>query len=192
MTPETPPSERLVARAAVDAFGGRPGGHRYYDEDESHSVDIVKCDGTPSVELATYSTVSLHQYPNFLDDKDIRTEFAGVADSGVEQFSNALSTAAFFVIKDRWLAAPGVVFPGILNAYSLGTRMEHVLWYPPYPWEPLGSLSVNADLTVHWLLAVPIHESERQYLMEHGYFELENLFERKQVEYWNLRRSPVA
>jgi hypothetical protein len=51
---------------------------------------------------------------------------------------------------------------------------------------------VRADLTVHWLLAIPIHESERKYLTEHGYFEFENLFERKQVPYWDLRRRPVT
>jgi hypothetical protein len=135
VTSGTPESERVVARAAVQAFGGRRAGHRYYDEDESHAVDIVQCDGTPSSEQTTYSTVSLHRYPNILDAQDVRTEFAGVAESDVELFPNALSSAAFFVIKDGWLAAPGVVFPGILTGYSMGTRMEHVLWYPPFPLE---------------------------------------------------------
>jgi antitoxin YqcF len=185
-------SVRAVATAARAGFGGSCDGHRYYDRDESHSVDIVRCVGAPTEGYAIQSTISLHLHPNLLDGKDVRTELAAVADVKIEAMANVLSTAAFFVIKNNWLAAPGVVFPEILEGYDLPTSMEHVLWYPPFPWEQLSATMVSPDLTVHWLLGIPIYDSERRHLEHYGYFELEKLFDRKRVPFFDLTRQPVV
>jgi hypothetical protein len=165
---------------------------RWADAREEHTVSILTCVDAPSPGLTTYSTVSLHLYPNLLDDQDIRTEIVGVVESSATAFPDALSTAAFYVIKDRWLVAPGVVFPGILLDYDLGTEMEHVMWAPPFEWEALKRVSIEPDLTVHWLIAIPIYESERQFLLKHGYFKFEDLLEQNEVEYFDLSRRPVA
>jgi hypothetical protein len=165
---------------------------RYLDEPEQHSVDLVKCDDSPWSGYTTYSTVSLHLFPNMLEGDDVRVELAGVAETGIDQFPNLISTAAFYVIKDRWLAAPGVVFPDLLREYDLRTRMEHLMWAPPFAWETLRKVAVSSELAVHWLLAIPIYESERRFLLDRGYFEFEDLLEREDTQYFDLGRPPVA
>ena len=80
------------------------------------------CLDRPTAGFATYSTIGLHEAPNLLDGKDIRVEVAGVADTAVVEFANLLATAAFYVIKDSWLCAPGVVFPGLVSDYGLPRR----------------------------------------------------------------------
>jgi hypothetical protein len=187
-----PDSVRAAATAARAEIGGACEANRYYDANESHSVDIVRCAGVPEHGYAVQTTVSLHLNPNRLDDDDIRTELVAVAGREIEHMANALSTAAFYVMKNGWLAAPGVVFPGILTGYPLPTSMEHLLWYPPFPWEGLSAVAISDDLTIHWLLGIPIYESERRYLDEHGFFELENLFDEVGLSYFDLGRRPVT
>jgi hypothetical protein len=184
---------RLVTLAAGRAIGGahrRLG--RWADPREENTVSILTCVDSPSTGYSTYSTVSLHEHENRLDGRDIRTELAGVAETTVTAYPDVLSTAAFYVIKDQWLVAPGVVFPGLLLDYELGTEMEHIMWAPPFPWAPLQSVEISPDLTVHWLVAVPIYESERQFLLLNGYFEFEDRLEAGDTQYFDLRRPRVA
>lgn len=135
---------RSVARAAAAAFGGHPQVSRFYDEDESHSVDILTCADRPVPGLCTYSTVTLHRSINRLDGTDVRTEMVGVARKSATMFANLLATAAFFVAKNGWLRAPGVVFPDLVREYGLSDSMQHILWTPPFAWDELGSVSTTA------------------------------------------------
>jgi len=187
-----PETARAVARAAAAAFGGKPEVHAHRDEDRSHSVDIVACRDRPSPGLVSYSTLTLHAVPNKIEDDDIRVELAGVAEEGVTDFPNLLATAAFYIIKNRWKAGPGIVFPSLLQEYSLSKTLEHLLWVEPFEWTQLGSVDVGGGLSVHWLLGVPISESERQYLLDNGYWKFEALMIEREVDYWDLNRRPVV
>src|SRR6266496_2950967 len=184
-------SGRAVARAAAAAIGGDPVVRRHYDASESTSVDIVQFRDRPSPGFSTYSTLSLHHATNILDGIDIRIEILGVASSMLADFPNLLATAAFYVIKDRWLCAPGVVFPNLLADYSLSRVLTHLLFVPPSPWETLSSVEVAPETTIHWLLAIPISDTEHRFLTEHGYNELEKLFDSKRIEYFDLERTPA-
>lgn len=183
---------RIVARAAATAFGGEPRVDRFYDEPEPHSVDVLTCVDRPTPGFSTYSTVSLHAATNLLEGADIRVEVAGIAPRGVAEFPNVLATAAFRVIKDGWLCAPGVVFPALLSDYGLSSTMEHVLWAPPSPWEELSSVEIVDDLSVHWLLAIPISEAERSFLVDRGYDVLEALLAEHEAEYFDLERESLV
>jgi hypothetical protein len=185
-------SGKAVARAAAAAFGGAPRVDRFYDEDESHSVDQMTCDGRPMAGFTTYSTLTIHTVPNLLDDADVRIEMAGVAGDHVATFPNMIASAAFRVIVDRWLCAPGVVFQGLVSEYDLSSTLQHILWVPPFPWEQLGAVELGDELAVHWLLAVPISEAERTFLNEHGYNVFEALMADRQVEYFDLERPSIV
>lgn len=183
---------RRVAKSAAAVFGGVASVQRFYDADESHSIGILTCKGAPQGSFFTYSTVGVHEVPNLLDDKEVRVELAGVAASAETEYQNMLATAAFQVLKEGWLAAPGVVFPDLVSEYGLSESLEHLLWVPPFPWEELNAVEVSSTLTVHWLLGVPIAESERRLLIDQGYSALTRLLEEHDVEYYDLHRQPVA
>jgi antitoxin YqcF len=186
------PAQKAVARAAANAFGGIPIVQRYYDREESHWVDVLICRDRPVPGLSTYSTVTLHAALNDLDGKVVRVEFAGVAPNSLGSYPGMLATAAFNVLKDSWLAAPGVVFPSIVKDYDLSTTLDHIFWAPPIPWPQLGSFTIDEESTVQWLLAVPISESERRFVFDHGFDQTEALFAQHEIEYFDLERSPVV
>jgi hypothetical protein len=122
----------------------------------------------------------------------VRVEVAGVAHKHGSEFPNLLATAALFVIRNSWLCAPGVVFPSLLSEYHLSSTLEHVLWVPPFPWEQLGAVEIGPGTRVHWLLAVPISEAERQLLDERGFDAFEALFAELEVEYFDLERASIV
>lgn len=180
-------------KAARAAFGGDEWNVRnYYDEPETTTVDILECPGRPTEGFSTYSTVGLYLETNLMDDKDIRVELAGVAPSSAERFTNMLAHASFNLIKDGWLCAPGVVFPSLVAEYDLSSTLEHVVWMPPSPWEELGSVTLAPDRDVHWLLGIPISESERAFLHENGYDAVDDLFAEHGVPYYDIDREPLV
>jgi hypothetical protein len=187
-----PETGRAAARAAAAAFGCKPETiFKYADVDESYHVDILSCKDRPSPGLVSYSTLGVHLVPNLLDDEDFRVELAGIAEDTVEKFPNLLSTAAFYVIKDRWHVAKGIVFEDLVTMYKLSKTLQHVMWVEPHEWEELAGVDVGG-LTINWMLAVPISESERQYLYDNGYYKLQEVFIDREVEYWDLNRRPVV
>jgi hypothetical protein len=193
-TPPVPQTGAAVAKAVRDAVGGHPAVQRYYDEAEANWVDIMRWPDRPTLEMVTYSTLSLHLAPNVLEREDIRVEIAGVAPKSASRFENLLSTAAFFVMKDHWLCAPGVVFPDLIPRYcpELSSTLQHLLFMEPFPWSHLSSVDVGADLQVHWLFAMPISEAERVFLLKNGYNKLEALFESADVQYMDLARESMV
>jgi hypothetical protein len=187
-----PETGRAAARAPAAAVGGKPLTiDNYADVDESHHVDILSCKDRPSPGLVSYSTLGVHLVPNLLDDEDFRVELAGIAEDTVEKFPNLLSTAAFYVIKDRWHVAKGIVFEDLVTRYKLSKTLQHLMWVEPHEWEELAGVDVGG-LSINWMLAVPISESERQYLFDNGYHKLQELFIDREVEYWDLNRRSVV
>jgi hypothetical protein len=189
---KAPETARAAARAAAEALGGSPRVTRYHDDNEEHSVDILSCEDRPTPGYTSLSTVTLHRYENRLDDQDIRVELAATAESSAEAMANVLATSAFNVMKDGWLAAPGVVFPGLLQEYGLSETLEHVLWVEPFAYEQLADVDLGEGIRAHWLMAVPISEAERQFLVSEGYDALEKRFEETELEYFNLERPSLV
>ena len=183
---------RYLAQAAAQTFGGTASVYRFYDKDESHSVGILSCTDAPQEGFSTYSTIGVHEATNMLEGTDVRVELAGVTPTEADGFANLLATAAFQVSKEGWLAAPGVVFPNLFREYGLSDTLEHILWVEPFPWESLGSVEASHELTVHWLLGIPLADTEREYLEQEGYFGLESLFEQHDLAYYDLHRATVV
>ncbi|MGV8082250.1 MAG: suppressor of fused domain protein [Coriobacteriia bacterium] len=185
-------SGRVAAKAIHDAIGGKPEVRRYRDDSEMWYVDVAIFADRPGEDLTTYSTIGVHAYPNAVDGRDIPTELSIVAATSATSVPNMLVEAAFLIMKDKWICAPGVVFPNLVAEYALSRTMRHLLWCPPFPWEQLGSVDLGEGLRAHWLLAVPISDAERDFLFDHGYLELERLFEEKEILHYDLNRKSAV
>lgn len=184
---------KLIAKSASAAFGGKPKVRRYYDEDEKSWVDILECVDSPVKGVTSYSTIGLFEYPIHVDGKrlEVRTEFVGACDSRVSEFSNCLSTAAFCVINSDWGVAPGKIFNDVISMYKLSATMNHILFIPPFLWDDRLQTTEVGGRKVAWLLAVPIAESEMCFAEREGVVKLEEIFEEKQIDIFNLDRKPV-
>jgi antitoxin YqcF len=185
-------SGKAAARKVAAVFGGTPQIHRHYDVPEQHFIDILSCEDRPSEGLVSYSTLGLHLHPNVIDDVDVRVELCGMAPKDVPDFANVVATCAFNVIKDGWRCAPGIAHPDVVRMYTPDTIMRHIVFAEPFPWEELGTVHLPGDITAHWLMVVPISESEYVYMHEEGWGALEDLLEKADIDYPDLNRSPVV
>ena len=183
-------SAKAAARKVRDVFGCAPKIYRHYDVPEEHFIDILSCEDRPAG-VTSYSTLGLHEYPNLIDEDDIRVELCGTAAIAMTDFANVLGTCAFNVIKDQWRAFPAIAHPDVVKMYYPEAKMRHVCFAESL-WDDLHTVHLPGDLIVHWLTVIPISESEFVYMHEQGWSELEKLFMEKEIDYWDLNRTPVV
>jgi antitoxin YqcF len=185
-------SAKAAARKVRDAFGGTPKFHRHYDVPEQHYIDILSAEDRPREGLTSYSTLALHEYPNLIDEDDIRVELCGTAETSMASFANVVATCAFNVIKDQWRAFPAIAYPDVVKMYYPELTMQHIAFAESFLWEDLYTVHLPGDLTVHWLMVIPISESEYVHMHQNGWDALEKLFMEKEIDYWDLNRAPVV
>lgn len=191
--PTLPVTRRIVSRHASKVLGGESSVHAFYDESEDNVVAIVTCSGTPSGRLTAVSTASLHATPNLLEDDDIRVELLLVTDSCYVEAANVLATSAFDVVKDGWLAAPGVVFPNAVSEYYRDATTPHLMWTEPFDFPELSSVQLESlEDDVHWLQGVPLTESERAFLVDSGFDTLSERLEAADAPYYDIMRQSVV
>jgi len=192
--PEVSPENKQIARHAAAALGGRPRVTKFWDEAHERSVDILICADRPAPGLTSYSTLALSDTPLLRKgcEYPVRVELVGACDSNVEDFANALGTAALFVITDRWFCRPGVVFKTLISMYQLSKTMEHLYFTAPSLWPELNKTLTLSAKTVTWLWAIPISDSESDYIASSGDAQFESLLERSNAEVFNIDRPSVV
>ena len=115
-----------------------------------------------------------------------------IAPTATQRVENLVAHAAFNLIKDSWLAAPGVTYPSLVTEYEMSDTLEHVTLIAPGLHPGLGSLELDGMPAVHWLMLLPISESEYEFLVGEGLDDLENRLESSDAPYWDLTRQPVV
>ncbi len=188
--PTVTETTKTVAKKAASVIGGNPTVHTYWDDDEQSHVGLLSAADRPVTGVTAYSTAGLAEHQVYMGDKEVpfRLEFCGACGSQFDSFDRVIATAAFFVINSRWYCEPGMIFDGLISMYDASPTMEHLFFLPPFLWEDLGELQVG-DLTVAWLLAVPISEAERSFAVRHGWDSLEDLFVERQIDIFDLERA---
>jgi hypothetical protein len=191
--PKPSPDNRTVAQTVGNVFGGDWKVHDYYDDARRSHVDLLSAKDRPERGVSSFATIGLSDHPIYKDGKPLkkpRVELVGACASTFSKFPNVLATAAFEVINDRQFIAPGIVFPGAVSRYLRNTPMRNILFVPPFLWEGLDTLELPTK-TVAWLLAVPISDSELKFAIKEGPAKLEDIFAEKQIDIFDIRRSPV-
>lgn len=183
--------KKEIARKLLDDVGGTPRVYAFKDE-SGKEIDIFCGDDSPIEHVSSYSTVGLSDYTlnKKIDDKSLRAEIIGSTDSMNDLFPNIISDCAFKVMDGSSPCMPGTVFLNAIDNYYLDSNMKHMLLTIPFLWE-LHDLEFDYEY-VTWLFAVPISESEYHFFVENGYQKLEMLFEKKQIDIYDLNRSPVV
>lgn len=194
MAAEATHEGKAIARSLAATFGGRPSVNVWWDEPETTSVAILRCDGAPQEGVSSFATVNLsdHAIAAGGGPGDLRVEIVGASATRTREFPNVISTCAFSVIKDGWAIAPGAIFPDVVAMYGISRTLRHVLFAPPTLWGD-GPTTIRFEAkTVAFLMAVPISERERAYAEENGSDALEALFERAQIDVYDIDRPCVA
>lgn len=191
---ETSEENIKTANYLVDIFGGDPDVTQFLDETKKNSIDILVCENSPQTGINTYSTVNLSDYPIYMEGKEYpaRAEIIGCSDSRNKKFANIISTCAFNISKDKWFIAPDVVYPDVVKMYYPSKKMKHILFSDPFLWEGKIESQIYKTKTVSFLLAIPISENEYVFYLEKGADELHEIFEKKQIDIFDLNRPDTC
>jgi antitoxin YqcF len=138
----------------------------YYDDKKRHSIDIFTSQNANGVVAATIGLMDVSQSRK--PGIDLFTELLMDVRGGNRYLCNILSTVSFFILKDGWKVAPGVVFEKMVSMYMPRSRMKHVLFMPPYQWDE-GMTRVDlVSRTICPLLGVPITDDEMTFVKDRG------------------------
>ena len=85
-----------------------------------------------------------------------------------------------------------MVYPNIVRDNLPGHACLHLVFTAPGTFPELTRYQYTPGRTVHWLQAVPLHETERLHLQRHGLDSLEDLLQRADADIADLDRPPVV
>jgi antitoxin YqcF len=188
------PANKAIAKHVLKAFGGTPKVQAYHHDTISMSVDILRCADRPWSGVTSYSTIGLSDFPmlKHASEFPVRLEIAGASASSNELFPNVLASVAFSIMRTRGLYAPGTSVLDFVREYYPSTTVPHLYFTAPYLWnDSLNSLDCGTK-KVSWLLLVPISDTELSFLKQHGDDALEDLFEKNDIDIFDLHRTPVV
>lgn len=185
-------ANKIIARTALEVFGGKPSVSKYWDENNVSNVDILSTKDRPYEGVTSYSTIGLSDYSigYSIDEKPLRIEIVGASATIFEFFPNIVSTCAFNIINTKFPITHGEIYKEVVKMYYPDSEMEHVLFTSPFLWEKLISLDF-IDKKVTWLLTVPISTKELLFVEKEGAEALEDLFEKKDIDIFDIRRNSV-
>lgn len=191
----TPSKEnKMVARHVARAFGGDFNVRQVVHDTQPLTVDVLRCEDTPDDGLISYSTIGLSDHPMTYEEGEFptRLEITAVTDAEDSKMDLIIGSAAFRIMQTHELVYPGRVLEGYVEEYHPEGDLPHLYFTDPFPWgEELGTLDCDTK-QVSFLLAMPLSDSELEYLLEHGDEALDELFAENEVAYYDLDRESVV
>jgi antitoxin YqcF len=183
---------KIIAKSALNAFGGKPKVLKYWDENNVSNIDVLSAVNRPYEGITSYATIGLsdHSIEYIVDGSLLRVELVGVSANEYEHYPNVLATCAFCVINSSFPIFHGEVFRDLITMYYPESEMRHILFVSPFLWDDLKTLEFQ-DKKVAWLLAVPISEKEYRFAQKKGIDSLEQLFEQKDINIFDLERKSI-
>lgn len=177
---------------AEEVFGEASSIDEFWDEQEENSIDVMSVEDAPDEGIGTYITLGLSDVPTGLvvDDLPVGVELVMAGDAGRAEIPNILVTCALNVLKDNFEIMPGVIFADVCGMYLGDSPMKHILFVQPFLWD-IETQDLD-EKKVAWLQAVPISDAEMKFADEKGTEALEDLFEEKQIDVYDLDRPSVV
>ena len=151
---------KVIAQKELKIFGGQPNVNRFWNDSESISIDILKCDNTPQQGIQSCATIGLNAIDIGIVNggHKIRIEVLGAIATTVEQYSNIIASVAFEIMNTE-KCYPGYIARNIIEQYVEETEMKHILLTDPFLWDDAKSFQ-HDNILIAWLMAVPISETE--------------------------------
>lgn len=184
-----------IAKYALSFIGGTPTVNRYYSDGEKKTIDIMVCSNSQFCGANVFATLGLSQVSTGLvsEDKTIRVELVLTSKRADQIAGNVLASAAFELMNIAAQAETfgyGTIIQSLFHAYKSDATVEHCVLLHPVYWDKYQPL-VDADSITTWLLAVPITETERKYIVENGLDSFENRLAKSKFDICDFQRESV-
>lgn len=187
--------KEIAVQTAAALHVVKPRMSQFWDKAEENKMFVLEAPDRPQSGVTSYATVGLSAHPLVRDGVEFptRTEILGACGSAFPQFDNVLASIAFCVINSKWFCAPGVIFPGVLDLFTVSLTMSDIYFAYPFLWGDEAFKSRKVDgLTVAWLQAIPVSKEETEFATRRGPKALEELFSSKDIDVYNLNRPSVV
>ncbi|MFB9378482.1 suppressor of fused domain protein [Kineococcus gynurae] len=190
------PTDAEVAMARYAAARLAPGAPLRVEEFEDSAgrtrLDVAVFPDVPVAGLHTVATLSLHRHAAAVADPADPVELLTVLESpDVDLVAGLLAACCFALVAEGEPARAGTVLPDVAGDL-LEVPVPHLVLTAPGSFPGLSRYRLADGVDVHWLQAVPLHETERRLLQERGLDALEDAFEAAGVDVADLWRNPVV
>lgn len=179
---------KKIAQYALAFIGGNPTVFEYHNDDDTVSIDIMTCTDETASELSTLSTIGLASVDigKEFDGKPLKVELMMLGRKDTEIFANILAAAAFR-IKESQHCEFGMVIENVIEPYSDTATLKHVVLMQPVFWKNYSPCELDGNI-IAWLLALPVSEKERLYIEQNGIDKFDELLEKSNADFIDLRR----
>ncbi len=182
---------KALARYLRDVMQAAPVITKYWDDARASDIDIMIVRDAPADAVTTYASLGLSDTSTGLTigDKVLGVEILLPMASACAHAANMIATCGFSIKKGEITPTPGAIIPRVLELYGDGRHMKHAMLIAPFVWDL--ETQTFPDKAVAWLQVLPISDAERDHALANGPEALEDLFEDRQIDVFDIDRSSV-
>ncbi len=184
--------DKTIARTVAEIFGNKPSVSRYWDNDHKSHVDLLVCQDTPTKNANSYATVTLSNFQiGVIDGIPLGVELVAACEKRFIDMPNIVASCAFNIVNSGYSCKPGAIFPNVIKAYNSQVTMKHILFVTPFLWDRSFTTITLASKKTAWLMLVPISDTELDYAERMSSDKLEDIFQEKQINVFDINRKSV-
>jgi len=190
--PEIVSEDKQIEHLLANAFGGSPLRFRVVHNTRKYEVDVLAMPGKPEAELCCLGTIGLWrtnlQGPKTSESQ--RVELVSIFEASREGAREVLAVAAFKVMRTQRKLSAGTVFVNCLHDWYPQATIRHLYFVDANLWSfPQLVPATMGSLQICFVEALPITESEYQYVQERGGEALEANLLGASANLWDLKQN---
>ena len=81
-----------------------------------------------------------------------------------------------------------MIISNVIQKYISDTLLKHVVLMSPVFW-PEYQVLADEDVTVAWLMVVPITDSEKKYIEQYGISAFDSLLDKENIDVIDIHRQ---
>lgn len=189
------PENKAIAQYIATAFGGKPVVTNYVHDDPPLAIPLINCENRPFDGVRSFGTIGLSDtvmVDEVGEEFHTRLELVSAADDVHELFANVIAAAAFRIMRSQEACAPGSVFRDYVKEFLPFSSTPHLYFTSPFEWESSLRSRRFGNKLVSWMYAVPISDSEADFLDEFGDDAFESRLEAENANVFDLMRDSIV
>jgi antitoxin YqcF len=183
---------QMVFKTIKNVFGGSTVTRRM-DENQDRSIGLVTAENCPRELINSYATIGLSDYSigMAMGNSPLGVEIIGACQQKFEKFPEIMADCASDIAHSTHKFHPGAVFKDVVRNHYPDSDMKHILFVPPFGWGQAFLTLEFPSKWVGWLMVLPISAAELKFYNGTESGELETLFEKNQIDVYDLNRKSV-
>lgn len=182
------PFERELGKTIRSRLGTGTKVVRFADDEEVNEVFIVSGNDCPVGGVISYGSVGLSRKFQHTGAESVKVEIVAACAAVTPYIDNLVASCVFESIKNGTNIRYGSCIADIVAQYRISDTLRHVTFVAPFLWQGLNQLTVDGN-EIYCLMMLPVSDAEKRYLEQHGIDALEELFDKMQIDIYDINRA---